>query len=95
LRRFVMIRTLVAALVLAPALAAAQECPLPYSAFEFAVPHVDLESCPAVAEAPPGAFCRASMANDALHVFVFDGDGEQCLVRLVSVDEDAFEVVVE
>jgi hypothetical protein len=88
-------KLLAAAVVLAPAMAGAQDCPLPYLAFEFAVPHVDLETCPAVAAAPAGAFCRASMANDMLHVFVFDGEGEQCLLRLVSVDEDDFEVVLK
>jgi hypothetical protein len=87
------ISVLTAVLLAAPL--AAQECALPYAAFEFAVPHLDLEACPAAAEAPEGAFCRASFANDALHVFVFAGEGDQCLLRLVSLDEDAFRIVVE
>ena len=74
------------------AAAAAQEaCPLAYPAFEFAVPHIDLDACPdGLAEGP--AFCRASIAGDALHIFVFDDDDAQCLAALVSLDEEAFAI---
>jgi hypothetical protein len=70
-----------------PAFAQGADCPIPYPVFEFAVPHIDLDSCPArtVAE---GVFCRGSIASDALHVFVFDEDGEQCLLQVVSLTEE-------
>lgn len=54
-------------------------CPITYETFEFAVPHLDLQACP-VDLARPGAFCRASTGNDAVHVFVFAQDGDQCLI---------------
>lgn len=61
-------------------------CPLTYSVFEFAVPHLDLEKCPADL-ARAGAFCRVSTANDAVHVFVFADKGEQCLLSVKSYSE--------
>lgn len=75
--------------------AAADEpsCPMTYSAFEYAVPHLDLEECPA-ALARDGAFCRASVASDALHVFVFALEGEQCLLAVQSYNEDEFTLAV-
>jgi hypothetical protein len=70
---------------------AAEPCAMSYAAFEFAVPHVDLEACPP-AMAAEGVFCRASMAGDALHVFAFEQDGEQCIAEIRSFDEDAFAI---
>ena len=61
-------------------------CPLNYNALEFAVPHLDLEKCPRdVAKA--GTFCRVSTANDAVHVFVFEEKGDQCLLTVKSYSE--------
>ncbi len=68
-----------------------EACPLAYPAFEFAVPHVDLDACPEGLQ-EGAVFCRASIASDALHVFVFNDDAKQCLVRLVSLDEEAFAI---
>jgi hypothetical protein len=84
----------VAILVLAASAAGAQEtCPLDYSAFELSVPHVDLETCPEGVE--DGHFCRAAVANDPLHVFVFREDGAACLTELMSLEEGAFEIVLQ
>ncbi|MDD8024697.1 MAG: hypothetical protein PHX82_16520 [Paracoccaceae bacterium] len=62
---------------------AAQEAPpaLPftYLMFEAAVPHVDMPVCP-VDLAAEGRFCRMSLLNDEIHVFVFSEDGDQPLV---------------
>jgi hypothetical protein len=76
------------------AVQAHEDCPMNYAAFEFAIPHLDLETCPA-ALAQEGAFCRASTGNDALHVFVFASDGEQCLLGMRSFDEDAFTLTLK
>lgn len=70
---------------------AAEPCAMAYPAFEFAVPHVDLDTCPETMAAE-GVFCRASMAGDALHVFAFEEAGEQCLAQMRSFDEDAFTI---
>ncbi len=75
----------------APALA--QDCPLPYSIFEFAVPHVDLEECPGDLGAED-EFCRATLATDHLHVYVFAEDGEQCLREVRSYGDDEFEISI-
>jgi hypothetical protein len=61
-------------------------CPLSYKVFEFAVPHLDLEKCPKDL-ARAGAFCRLSTANDAVHVFVFEEKGDQCLLSVKSYSE--------
>ena len=34
--------------------------------------------------ARPGAFCRVTTANDAVHVFVFEEKGKQCLLAVKS-----------
>ncbi len=71
--------------------AAQTPCPLPYKVFEFAVPHLDLAACPA--DLPQQkAFCRASTGNDAVHVFVFAEDGDQCLLSVKSYTEFDFSV---
>ncbi len=73
------------------AAAAQTPCPMSYKAFEFAVPHLDLAACPA--DLPQEkAFCRASTGNDAVHVFVFAEDGEQCLLSVKSYAEFDFSV---
>lgn len=85
------------ALALALALPAAADeapCPMTYAQYEFAVPHLDLEDCPA-ALAGEDRFCRASVAGDRLHVFAFAEDGAQCLLAMESFDEDAFALVVD
>jgi hypothetical protein len=41
------------------------QCPMTYAEFEFAVPHLDLEACPADL-AREGAFCRAPVGHDAI-----------------------------
>jgi hypothetical protein len=61
-------------------------CPLNYKIFEFAVPHLDLEKCPKDLT-KAGTFCRVSTANDAVHVFVFEEKGDQCLVAVKSYSE--------
>jgi hypothetical protein len=65
-----------------------------YSVFEFAVPHLDLKDCP-VGLARPGAFCRATTANDAVHVFVFAQDGDQCLLAVKSYKQGDYELTVK
>ncbi len=74
-----------AALALPTAVAA---CPMSYDTFELAVPHLDLETCPAEL-AVDGTFCRAAMALHGLAVYQFaDDEGERCLVRVVRFEED-------
>jgi hypothetical protein len=72
------------ALFAAPALAQPAACPLPYKVFEFAVAHIDLAAC------PKSAFCRATVGGDAVHVFVFAEDGEQCLRSVSSYETGKF-----
>jgi hypothetical protein len=74
--------------------AVAQTCPLTYPVFEFAVPHLDLEKCPAEL-AKGGVFCRASTGNDAVHVFVFADKGDQCLVAVKSYKEGQYQFSVK
>lgn len=62
-----------------------------YADFEAAVPHIDLDECP-VGLAEGDAFCRISMNNDALHIFVFESAGDQHFVAVHSFFEDEFEL---
>ncbi|MGR3540905.1 MAG: hypothetical protein ACU0BS_05695 [Hasllibacter sp.] len=68
-------------------LAAQEAIPLSYEAFEFAVPHVDLETCPE-SLARDGVFCRATLNLDQVHVFAFSEDAGQPLVAVESFDAD-------
>ncbi|MEE1609828.1 hypothetical protein [Microvirga sp. CF3016] len=61
----------------------AAACPMPYEKFEAAVPHLDLNSCPSPV-AQNNVFCRSSVANDEVHVFVFEDSGDRCLVAVES-----------
>ena len=79
--------------LLAPAFAQSA-CPMTYAAFEFAVPHLDIASCPADL-ARTNAFCRASVGNDAVHVFMFAQDGEQCLLAMKSYKEGEFQLSIK
>jgi hypothetical protein len=62
--------------------AAAQQadCALTYATFEYSVPHTDLEACPPSLEAAEGTFCRGALLTETVTVFVFDEQGDQCLV---------------
>lgn len=75
-----MTRLAALALALLPAAAAAQDAtPLTYEIFEQGVPHIDLAVCPTEL-AGPGLFCRATVVNDQINVFVFSEEGDQPLV---------------
>jgi hypothetical protein len=73
-----------AALGFAASAAQAQEtCAMNYPVFEVSIPHLDLPACPKDL-ARPNAFCRVTTANDAVHVFVFEEKGKQCLLAVKS-----------
>ncbi|MEL6480352.1 MAG: hypothetical protein AAFQ75_02790 [Pseudomonadota bacterium] len=66
-------------------------CPMTYAQFEFAIPHLDIDSCPAALSGTE-RFCRASTSDDQVHVFAFEAEGEQCLIAMTSLDEGGFEL---
>ena len=84
-----MLRPTALALTLAPlgVAADAEPAPLTYEAFEVAVPHIDLESCPETLAAE-GVFCRATLNLDEIHVFAFEETGESPFVGLASFPAD-------
>lgn len=75
-------------LLASPALA---EAPVPhvltYAEFEQSVPHVDMPVCP-VALAAEDRFCRMTLVNDAINVFVFTTEGDSPLVDFRSWSAD-------
>lgn len=85
----ILILPILAALSAGPALAAEEECPFNYEVFEITVPHVDLEDCP---ENKLGdtAFCRLSMGGAQVHLFFFDVEGENCLIKVESYYDDEY-----
>jgi hypothetical protein len=90
-------RSLLAALVaiaFASQTQAQTPCAMTYETFEFAVPHLDLESCPKDL-ARKGAFCRASAANDAVHVFVFSEEGDRCLLSARSYQVGQYQFAIK
>lgn len=102
-----MIRTVTALalipLVAAPFAAGAQstggsDAPEPmtltYEAFEIAVPHTDLETCPA-SLATEGVFCRATLNLEEIHVFAFLEAGEQPLVEVAHFPADGLTGILD
>jgi hypothetical protein len=82
-----------AALIALPA-AAHDHAAYTYADFEASVPHIDLDTCPeGLAEGD--VFCRITMNNDALHIYVFESDGDMSFVSVHSYFEDEFELVFE
>jgi len=84
-------RLLIGALALFPVSlpAALAAEPYSYADFEASVPHIDLDTCPeGLAEGD--VFCRISLNNDALHVYVFESGGMQEFVSMHTYYEDAF-----
>ena len=67
---------------------------LAYADFEAAVPHVDLADCPA-ALAAEAVFCRATLAGDAVHVFVFSEADDLPLVGFASFGADALAAALD
>ena len=82
----------IAATMIVPAMAQTA-CPMTYEFFEFAVPHLDLASCPRDL-AKQGVFCRASTGNDAVHVFVF-AEKDRCLLSVKSYKEGEYQFTVK
>jgi hypothetical protein len=79
--------TALAIAALAATAAQAQDsCALNYKFFELAIPHLDLPACPKDLD-KPGVFCRVTTANDAVHVFVFEEKGRQCLLAAKSYSD--------
>ena len=83
-----------ATISLASAAQAQAPCPMTYEFFEFAVPHLDLESCPKDL-ARKGAFCRASVGHDGAHVFVFAEDGDRCLLATKTFQTGQYELAIK
>lgn len=79
-----------AALFALPALGNGR-APYSYADFEASVPHIDLDACPeGLAEGD--VFCRVTLNNDALHIYVFEVAGEQPFVSVHSYYEDEFQL---
>lgn len=68
-------------------------CPLPYAAFEAAVPHTDLERCPASVQQHNG-LCRVVINQGQLHLFVFAEDGDQCLMSVRTLTQEDYRLSV-
>ncbi len=72
-------------------MAADAPCVMNYETFESAVPHLDAESCPDKSMNDK-AFCRVSVGGDHAHVFYFSSEGERCLIKVVSFDDEEIEL---
>lgn len=66
-------------------------CPMTYPVFEHTTPHIEV-ACPKGLSMGSATFCRASIANDSLHVYSFRNDDLQCLLDVKSYDEGDFDL---
>ena len=74
------ITTALLALALLPSLAAATECPVPYSEFEENIPHIDMAECPKNAPDADTGFCRLVLSGKQAYIYAFTfTDDEPCL----------------
>jgi len=71
--------------------AADASCVLSYETFETAVPHLDAESCPDKSMNDK-AFCRIAVGGDKAHVFYFSSEGNRCLIKVRSFDDEEIEL---
>lgn len=76
------------------AMAASQECAMTYETFELSVPHIDMEECPEIA-VRESAFCRLSVGGEQAHLFYFDAEGDQCLLKVTSFEEGSYDFVLK
>jgi hypothetical protein len=60
---------------------------LTYAQFEAAVPHMDLDSCPA-ALTQENTFCRVTLRHDEIHVFVFSEADDSPMIAFKSYPAD-------
>ncbi len=91
-----MIRTLIAAascLMVLPAFAT-EHGRYVYADFEVSVAHIDLETCPE-GLAQGDVICRVTMHDDALHVYVFEAEGERPFISVHSYYEEDFELILQ
>ncbi|WP_449044880.1 hypothetical protein [Paracoccus versutus] len=84
--------------LLAPALlaatfagAGAQAQDFGYEAFEPSVNHIDLEICPARVTAKE-VFCRATLLNDTVYVYVFEDTDEMKYVEMLAFEAGEYEI---
>jgi len=89
-----LIALLVLATVWISVAAASEKCVMTYETFESAVAHIDLVECPDAA-VRENAFCRVSAGGEKLHLFYFDNDGDQCLLKVESFEEDAYSLTLK
>ncbi|MDD7971373.1 hypothetical protein [Roseinatronobacter alkalisoli] len=90
-----MTRTLIAAascLIALPALAD-EHGRYVYADFEVSVPHIDLAECPD-GLATGDVICRVTMNDDALHVYVFEAEGERPFIAVHSYYDEDFDLVL-
>lgn len=88
---FKLIVSLVVVAFMGSSAAFASPCPMSYGNFQVAIPHVDVEICPAEL-AGKERFCRASISMDQVHVYAFDGEGDKCLLAMKSYEEGQFKI---
>lgn len=93
MRRILSATAALALLAAGPAMAQ-PACPLPYAAFEAAVPHIDLETCPA-SVTQQKVMCRLTINQAQLHLFVFAEDGDQCLISVKTLEPDDYTLTLK
>jgi len=64
-----------------------------YADFESSVPHIDLAECPE-GLAQGDVICRVTMNEDALHVYVFEAEGDRPFVSVHAYYDEDFDLVL-
>lgn len=86
--------TLITTLIAFPITGYGAPAALTYDQFEIAVPHVDLENCPA-ALAGKDRFCRATLRNEEIHVFAFADSNESPMIGFKSYGAQVLETLLK
>ncbi|MEP4035890.1 hypothetical protein [Pseudophaeobacter sp.] len=94
---FCLLTTSFASFGLAPSASAnetAHPLPFTYETFETAVPHIDLEACPA-ALPQVDSFCRATVHHEEIHVFAFSYEGDSPMVGFASYSAEGLDTLFD
>ncbi len=70
---------------------AGEQCPVPYSEFEEAIPHIDMPACPDNLPNKDKGFCRLVMQGAEAFVYSFHyTDEDPCLVSIQKAKKSTY-----
>lgn len=83
----------ISALLIAATVTVGHAGPFTYELFENSVNHIDLDQCPSQVKSRD-VFCRATIQNDGVHIFVFEEAGDRNFIDMLTFDRGEFDVAL-